>query len=65
MKNEDTTVVVKPTIKGYNGKKKTDRDTMNYKTIHIQLKIWGESSSCSTNGARYVILVANPVICHK
>ena len=28
MKNEDTTGVVKPTIKGYNGKKKTDKETL-------------------------------------
>ena len=40
MKNGDTTWVVKPQIKGHNGKKKeTKKHTMNYKTIHIQLKI--------------------------
>jgi hypothetical protein len=63
MKNEDTpSRQSKDTMAK---RKQTKRHTMNYKTIHIQLNIWGESSSCSTNGARHVILVANPVICHK
>jgi hypothetical protein len=46
-------------------RKETKKVTMNYKTIHIKLKIWGESSSCSTSGTCHVILVANPVICDK
>jgi hypothetical protein len=67
MKNEDTTGVVKPQMKGQTIAKRneTKKHTMNYKTIHIKLKIWGESSSCSTSGACRVILVTNPVICHK
>jgi hypothetical protein len=41
MKNEDTTGVVKPQIKGQTIAKRneTKKHTMNYKTIHIQLKI--------------------------
>ena len=41
MKNEDTTGVVKPQIKGQTIAKRneTKKHTMNYKTIHIQPKI--------------------------
>jgi hypothetical protein len=41
MKNEDTTGVVKPQIKGQTIAKRneTKKHTMNYKTIHIKLKI--------------------------
>jgi hypothetical protein len=46
--------------------------TMNYKTKHVKLNIWGESrysgrisSSCSTSGTRRFTFVANPVICHE
>jgi hypothetical protein len=40
------------------------RKAEEYRT-NIQIKIWSESSFCSTSGARHVILVTDPVICHK
>ena len=57
-------------------RKRTEGQTMIYKTLHIKLKIstknrgelkcsGGESSSCSTSGTRRVSLVTNPVISHE
>ena len=57
-------------------RKRTEGQTIIYKTLHIKLKIstknWGElkcsggeSSSCSTSGTCRVSLVTNPVISHE
>jgi hypothetical protein len=45
-------------------RKKSRQTAEEYRT-NIKLKIWSESSFCSTSGARHVILVTDPVICYK
>jgi hypothetical protein len=53
-----TIAVIRPV-----SRKKSRRTAEEYRT-NIKLKIWSESSFCSTSGARHVILVTNPLICY-
>ena len=52
-------------LAGGSSKSNRSRRTAEEYRTNIKLKIWSESSICSTSGARHVILVTNPVICYK